>query len=71
MGVSEWLPVNVGLRQGCVYCISLLNVYMAGVVRDLDTMVLGRGVEQLHANGGRFEIKPLLFTDGTALAVDS
>ena len=29
--VSEWFPVNVGLRQGCV-SLWLFNVYMDGVV---------------------------------------
>ena len=31
--VSEWFPVNVGLRQGCVMSPWLFNVYMDGVVR--------------------------------------
>ena len=30
--VSEWFPVNVGLRQGCVISPWLFNVYMDGVV---------------------------------------
>ena len=30
--VSEWFPVNVGLRQGCVMSPWLFNVYMDGVV---------------------------------------
>ena len=29
--VSEWFPVNVGLRQGCVKSPWLFNVYMDGV----------------------------------------
>ena len=32
--VSEWFPVNVGLRQGCVMSPWLFNVYKDGVVRD-------------------------------------
>ena len=28
--VSEWLPVNVGLRQGCVMSPWLFNAYMDG-----------------------------------------
>ena len=28
--VSEWFPVNVGLRQGCVMSPWLLNVHMDG-----------------------------------------
>ena len=54
--VSEWFPVNVGLRQGCVTSPWLFNVYMDGVVREVNARVLGKGLELLSANGGRFEI---------------
>ena len=54
--VSEWFPVNIGLRQGCVLSPWLFNVYMDGVVRELNVRVLGKGLELLSANGGRFEI---------------
>ena len=30
--MSEWFPVNVGFRQGCVMSPWLFNVYMDGVV---------------------------------------
>ena len=29
---SEWFPVNVGLRQGCVMSLWLFNVYMDDVL---------------------------------------
>ena len=64
--VSEWFPVNAGLRQGCVMYPWLFNVYMDGVVRQVNVRV-----ELLSANGGRFEINQLLFADDTALVVDS
>ena len=38
--VSEWFPVNVGLRQGCVMSRWLFNVYMDGVVREVNVKVL-------------------------------
>ena len=34
-------------------------------------LVLGKGLELLSANGGRFEINQLLFADDTALVADS
>ena len=43
--VSEWFPVNVGLRQGCVMSPCLFNVYMYGVVREMNARVLGKGLE--------------------------
>ena len=52
----EWFPVNVGLRQGCVISPWLFNVYMDGVLREVNVRVLGKGLELLSANGGRFEI---------------
>ena len=49
----------------------LFNVYMDGVVREVNVRVLGKGLELLSANGGRFEINHLLFADDTALVADS
>ena len=39
----------------------LFNVYMDGVVREVNVRVLGKWLELLRANGGRFEINQLLF----------
>ena len=49
----------------------LFNVYMDGVDRDVNVRVLGKGLELLNANGGRFKINQLLFADDTALVADS
>ena len=48
MDLIEWFPVNVGLRQGCVMSPWLLNVYMNGVVREVNGRVLGRKLELLR-----------------------
>ena len=69
--MSEWFPVNVGLRQGCVMSPWFFNVYMDGVVLEVNVRVLGKGLELLSANGGRFEINQLLFADDTAILADS
>ena len=34
-------------------------------------MMLGKGLELLSVNGGRFEINQLLFAENTALVADS
>ena len=60
-----------GLRQGCVMSPWLFNVYMEGVVREVNVRVLGKRLELLIANGRRFEINQLLFTDDTPLVADS
>ena len=44
---------------------------MDGVVREVNVRVLGKGLDLLSANGGRFEINQLLFADDTALVADS
>ena len=49
----------------------LFNVYMDGVVQEVNAWVLGKGLELLSANGGRCEINQLLFADDTALVADS
>ena len=38
--VSELYPVNILLRQGCVMSPWLFNVYMDGVVREVNVRVL-------------------------------
>ena len=65
--VSEWFQVNIGLRQGWVMSPWLFNVYMDGVVREVNLRELLKGLELLIVNGGRFEINQLLFADDTAL----
>ena len=69
--LSEWCPVNVGLRQCCVMFPWLFNVYMDGVVREVKVRVLGKVLDLLNANGGRFEINQLVSADDTALVADS
>ena len=69
--VSEWFPVNIGLRQGCVMSQWLFNVQMDCVVRETKLRVLGKGLELLTSNGGRFEINQQLFVDDTSLVADS
>ena len=49
----------------------LFNVYVDGVVRRVNVRVIGKGLELLSTNGGRFEINQLLFADDTALVADS
>ena len=44
---------------------------MDGVVREVNVRVLGKGLELLSANGGRFEINQLLFANDTAIVADS
>ena len=47
--VSECFPVNAGLRQGCVMSPWFFNVYMDGVVREVNVRVLGKELELLSA----------------------
>ena len=45
----------------------LFNVYINGVVCEVNDRVLGKAIEVLSFNGGSFEINHLLFSDDTAL----
>ena len=48
-----------------------MYIYMDVLVREVNVSILGKGLELLSANGGRFEINQLLFADATALVADS
>ena len=50
---------------------SCFNVNMDGVVQEVNAWMLGKGLDQLGANGGRFEISLQLFGDDTAPVADS
>ena len=61
MDVSEWAPVNGGLRQGCVM------LFNCCLMREVTARMFGKWLELLSGNGGRFYINQLLYAD-TALA---
>ena len=41
------------------------------MVQEANVRVLGKGLELLSANGGRFELNLLLFADEAAVVADS
>ena len=53
------------------WLFNVYKLYVDGVVREVNVRVLGKGLELLSANGGRFELNQLLFADVTALVADS
>ena len=70
-GNSEWFSVNVGLRQGCVMSPWLFNVYMDGVVREVNMRTYGRGVEMFDSMGRSWRVSQLLFADDAVLMAES
>ena len=69
--LSEWFPVKMGLRQGCVMSPWLFNLYVDGVVRDVNARVLGRGLELVGDDDHAWELNQLLFADDTVFVADS
>ena len=58
--VSEWFPVRVGLRQGCVMSPWLFNLYIDGVVREVNARVLGRGLKLVDGTDNEWELNQLV-----------
>ena len=54
----ETMPCDVSMVVLYIYIYINMNIYMYifmdGVVREMNVRVLGRGLELLSANGGRF-----------------
>ena len=69
--MSDWFPVKVGLRQGCVMSPWLFNLYVDGVVREVNARVLGRGLEWVGEDDHAWELNQLLFADDTVFVADS
>ena len=67
--VSEWFPVRMGLRQGCVMLPWLFNLYIDRVVREVNARVLGRGLKMVDGNDNEWELNQLLFADDTVVVV--
>ena len=68
---SEWFTVKVGLRQGCVMSPWLFNLYIDGVVREVNARVGGRGLKLVDREGNDWEMNQLLFADDTVVMADS
>ena len=67
--------VEVGLRQGCVMSPWLFNLFMDGVVREVDARMLGRGVRlrngmERDMKGCEWQLNQILYADDTALVAD-
>ena len=69
--MSEWFPVRLGLRQGCVMLQWLFNLYIDGVIREINGLVLGRGLKLVDGNDNEWELNQLLFADGAVVVADS
>ena len=62
---------TVGLRQGCVMSLWLFNLYIDGVVREVNARVLGRELKLADGNDNEWELTQLLFADDTVVVADS
>ena len=69
--LSEWFPVRVGLRQGCVMSPWLFNLYIGGVAKEVNARVLGRGLKLVDGNDNEWELNQLLFADDNVVVADS
>ena len=68
---SEWFSVKVGLRQGCVMSPWLFNVFMDGVMREVNLEVeeVGASLSDARDNNA-WKVKCLMYADDTVLLAD-
>ena len=67
---SDMFKVKVGLRQGCVMSPWLFNLYMEGVMREVNARVMGKGVRLEHS-GYEWRINSLIYADDTVLLAET
>ena len=56
-------PVQVRLCQRCVISPKMFNIYMDGVVREVNVRMLGKGFSLVNTDNGEWKINQLLFVD--------
>src|SRR5678816_4156031 len=49
---GDWFSINSRVRQGCVMSPWLFNLYMDGVMKELEVGVAGNGVKMMEMSGG-------------------
>ena len=49
----------------------LFNLYIDGVVREVNARALGRGLKLVDGNDNEWELNQLLFADDTVVEADS
>ena len=63
--------MRVELNQGCVLLPWLFNLYIDGVVREVNARVVSRGLKLVDGNDNEWELNQLLFADDTVVVADS
>ena len=51
------------MRQGCVTCSCLFNIFFDRVVRQMNERAMGRGIKLRDQDRGSWEIKQVLNAD--------
>src|SRR5678815_352953 len=67
---SDWFSINSRVRQGCVMSPWLFNLYMDGVMKELEVGVAGNGV-RIMENGDEWRVPYLLNADDLVLCGES
>ena len=65
--MSDWFPVRVGLRWGCVMSPWFFNIHRDGLV---NAIMLSRGLNLVNSDDSGWKINQLLIADDTALVAD-
>ena len=69
---SDWFGVKVGLRQGCVMSPWLFNVFIDGVMREVQQEVRETGVSLWDASRNcALKVGWLMYADDTVLVAGS
>src|SRR5678815_4994791 len=67
---SDWFNINSGVRQGWVMSPWLFNLYMDGVMKELEEEVIGKR-DRLMENGREWRVPYLLYADDLVLCGES
>jgi hypothetical protein len=67
----EQFRVDMGIRLGCMMTAWLFNIVIDGVVREMNSRVMEKGVALVSDNDREWQLNQILYAHDTALLADN
>jgi hypothetical protein len=70
MSKAGEFKVDEGLRHECMMSPCLFNIFINGVLRDINERVMEQGAALMSDSDGEWQVNQILYADDTAIVAD-